>query len=251
MMQPDEMKLLAGAEFNRILSADPVLKELEAAKYDEGAEFLALLAVLQISGIGIRIGNLPIQEMLTPAKWALLDIFKSPFLRGGTVSTADADLFLYILAQPDLRCMALALHEIPGAASGYSAATGLSFESVCAEIKSVIHVAFLPFGMLPPCEPAEGSSHFDAMWLTNLCGIAARESNERVSHVYWHMSLTEVCCHYVNYRRRECADGDKIRRRPDSETTARIEARVDELAKEFLREKSDLPDGLDESDKKH
>ena len=65
------------------------------------------------------------------------------------------------------------------------------------------------------------------------------------------MSLTEVCCHYVNYRRRECADGDKVRRRPDSETTARIEARVDELAKEFLREKSDLPDGLDESDKKH
>ncbi len=138
MMQPDEMKLLAGAEFNRILSADPVLKELEAAKYDEGAEFLALLAVLQIGGLGIRIGNLPVREVLTPAKWALLDIFKSPFLRGGTVSTADADLFLYILAQPDLRCMALALHEIPGAASGYSAATGLNFESVCAEIKSVV-----------------------------------------------------------------------------------------------------------------
>ena len=52
-MSPDEMMRLAGAEFNRILSADPVLKELEAAKYDEGAEFLALLAVLQISGIGI------------------------------------------------------------------------------------------------------------------------------------------------------------------------------------------------------
>ena len=67
-MSPDEMMRLAGAEFNRILSADPVLKELEAAKYDEGAEFLALLAVLQISGIGIRIGNLPIREMLTPAK---------------------------------------------------------------------------------------------------------------------------------------------------------------------------------------
>lgn len=92
MMQPDEMKLLAGAEFNRILSADPVLKELEAAKYDEGAEFQALLAVLQIDGIGIRIGNLQVRDALTPAKWALLDIFRSPFLRGGTVSTADADL---------------------------------------------------------------------------------------------------------------------------------------------------------------
>ena len=32
---------------------------------------------------------------------------------------------------------------------------------------------------------------------------------------------------------------DKVRRRPDSETTARIEARVDELAEHFLKEKSE------------
>ena len=131
-------------------------------------------------------------------------------------------------------------------ASGYSAATGLPFESLCAEIHAMIRVAFLPFSMLPPCGTTE-ESRFDAMWLTNLCGIAARETNEKISDVYWRMSLTEVCCHYVNYRRRECADGDKIRRRPDLETIERIEARVDELAEKFLREKPDGSGGETET----
>ena len=245
-MEQRNFRRLSGAEFNRILAADPVLRELESVKYDEGAEFLALLSVLQFEGIGVRIGNLPVKEPLTAAKWVILDLFRSPFLRGGPVSTSDTDLFLYLLAQPNLRGIALALHEFPGAASGYSAATGLQFESLCAEIHGMIRVAFLPFSMLPPCGTTE-ESRFDAMWLTNLCGIAARETNEKISDVYWRMSLTEVCCHYVNYRRRECADGDKIRRRPDLETIERIEARVDELAEKFLREKPDGSGGETET----
>ena len=100
-MEQRNFRRLSGAEFNRILAADPVLRELESVKYDEGAEFLALLSVLRFEGIGVRIGNLPVKEPLTAAKWVILDLFRSPFLRGGPVSTSDTDLFLYLLAQPE------------------------------------------------------------------------------------------------------------------------------------------------------
>lgn len=52
---------------------------------------------------------------------------------------------------------------------------------------------------------------YDAVWCAGLAGVAAREANVSVRECLYDMSMFAVCAYFVSWRRRESADGVKIR----------------------------------------
>ena len=236
MRTPEENRRLACKEFNRILKNDPVLRELESRIYDKGAETRILLATM---GLGRwNIGRLPVLP-LTAAKWAFLWILDNGFIQDrDPVTPEDVDTFLFVLSNPDLRKLALPLHAVPGAASGFAEVTGLSEEEVLREIRSVIRDAFRPLELVPwGGVPEEEPPKYDALWLTRICGIAAEGSGMKADEVCHDMPLAAVCCHFVNHLMAESVDPGKFQRDPDKETLAAMDARFDILADEFLKRK--------------
>ena len=147
-----------------------------------------LLDAIGLVGGG-KIGSLNVMP-LTAAKWGFLWGIENPLvardLPAETVSTvSDMDVFLFVLALRDLRKLTISFSELPGAASGYAAATGLAPEDVVREIHQVKQSAFHAFEMLPEVSGDGDSPHYDADWLTLLTGIAAREMQlpaDRVMH---------------------------------------------------------------------
>lgn len=227
-----ELQRLAGAEFNRILTGDQELKQLESLKYDKMAETRVLLEIL---GGNYCIGLLPVRP-LTAAKWAFLWMLENHYATGGAIRTIDLDVALYVLSVPDLRKVSCGLADLPAAASGYATATGLSPEEVCRGVHSMIRTAFHPLAMLPPSATADDdeAALYDGLWVTRVAGIAARESGMPFDRCLHEMSLSCVCCLYINWLRRESLKPGEIRRRPDAEIEERITRRVGKLADEFL-----------------
>lgn len=229
---PDELALLAGAEFNRILAEDPVLAELEARKYDQSMDSHALL---EIMGVGtFRIGKLPVRPM-TAAKWAFLWMLRSPFVcHQGKAAVQDLDVLLYILACPDLRTQNIALSDIPAAASGYSAAPAQTIAETVQDAQMLIRSAFYPLSLLPPAAHiSDGDPVYDGVWVTRIAGIAARESGHAYMYCLHEMSLSACCAFYANWRARE--DGTELRRHNSAETEAAIRERIEELTLQFLK----------------
>lgn len=230
---PDELKRLAGVEFNSLLQNDPVLKKLESLKYDKRGHTCALLEVL---GLGeFRIGELPVLP-LTAAKWAFLWILGNGFVSDlsdqSDLSDVDLDVMLYILSLPDLSEIRCALHEIPAAASKYHLAPGLPMADVIREINTMIAQSFLPLAMLPNTQSSSEEIYFDEMWLTAVAGCAARESGESLAYCMHKMSLSTVFALFVNYRRRESSE--KIAYPVPAEVEKQIADRIGQLGREFL-----------------
>ena len=96
-----------------------------------------------------------------------------------------------------------------------------------------------PLSQPPAAEQAEESPRFDAQWLTRICAIAAHECNETLERVMFDMTLSTVCCLFVNYAQRQSAEPHRFRRRPNEKLAAKISARIDQLSEEFLSDKSD------------
>lgn len=232
---PDDYRILAGEGFNALLAQDAELKRLDGLKYDKTLESRFLMEVL---GVGdFRVGKLPIRP-LTAAKWAFLWMLESPFAIGGAPGATDIDVILYVLSAWDLRDMAVAPHEIPAAASGYRFATGIPLEEVLADVRQIVHTAFLPLEMLPvSADTSTEPERFDGIWVTHVAGLAARESGMPFTYCLHRMSLAAVCGFFITWRRREGVDADQIRRRPSADIEAQISARVDALATEFLSKK--------------
>ena len=236
MDEKEKLKLLASKEFNAVLAGDHILRELKNSAFDRPAETAILLDALGLSGIS-RIGTLPVRP-LTAARWAFLWAIKSPFVENGTPTAADADVALYVFSRWDLReDMTVTLSGIPAAAAGLTAATGLPVDTVCREIALRIRNAFLPLAMQQSAgsaDPEDTPPVFDLDWLTRIGGIAAREGNMTFPDCIHLMPLSALCALYVNYRRREGADGAEIARRLPDTVLDEIDRRIDALAEEFL-----------------
>ena len=235
-MSPEDLTRLASKEFSAILSADPVIRELRASLIDRQDTIPATFDALLLSG-GDRIGDLPVLP-LTAAKWAFLWIIESPFVTGkNSISETDLDLFLFVLSCPDLRQLRIPLTQLPAEAGQYLQATALSPEQVIGEIQSIIKHAFSPLTMLPKSDSAPEEVFYDGAWLAWIASIAVKESGMPYDRVIHGFPLALVCLLYVVWRRREGLDGDKIKRPQNGEIVDRINARVEELGKEFLARK--------------
>lgn len=233
-MSPEELNRLASKEFSDLLAADPVIRDLRSRLTDRKDAVPTAFDALLMSG-GDRIGNLPVLP-LTAAKWTFLWICGNPFVSSGRISEEDVNIFLYVLACPDLRKLNFPVTSLAVKARDYSAATGLDINQVIREIQSVVNTAFSALSMLPRSDGGDsGEALFDSVWLSWIASIAVRESGLPYDRVIHELPLSLVCNFYVSWRRRECIDGDKIHRSQSSEIIDRITARVDELGKQFLQ----------------
>ena len=234
-MTPEDLKRLASREFSAVLAADRVIRELRASLVDRKDTIPAAFDALLLTGCG-RVGNLPVLP-LTAAKWAFLWIVDSPFVtgNGNRFSVTDLDIFLFVLACRDLRTLDFPLTRLPVEARGCTAATGMDAEQAMGEIQSVIRAAFSPLAMLPSSNAEAGEVFYDGAWLAWIASIAVRESGMPYDRVIHDLPLSLVCNLFVARYRREGADGDKIRRPQNGEILDRINARVEELGKEFLK----------------
>ena len=228
-----ELTLLSGEEFNSILAKDEILAELEKKKYDPVKEMNILLEVLSI--VTYRIGALPVQP-LTAAKFAFLSLLKSPFIHGGECTMADLDLVLYILSCPDLRELNCEIPALPAAASGFAEAAALPLREAIEDVKELFSTSFHLLSLLPDQkQEKDDPGGYDALWLTFLTSLAARESGMDLMTCMHSMSLSSLCALYVNYCKRESTFADSIRRRLPEDVQSAIDARVDFLAEEFLK----------------
>ena len=232
MYTADELRLLAGPEFNQILAEDPVLADLESRKYNRAMDSHVLL---EIMGVGtFRIGDLPVRP-LTAAKWAFLWMLQSPFVCQGKATAQDLDVLLYILACPDLRSLNIPLSDIPAAASGYSAAPAQPVSETVQDAQTLIMSAFHPLALLPASgHTSDKTPAYDGIWVTRIAGIAARESGHNYMFCLHDLSLSACCAFYANWRARE--EGKELRPHNSTETESAINARVEELTKQFLTE---------------
>lgn len=244
MITPDELRRLATPEFNRILAADPVLAALQRESRQGSVEKANLLDALDLSG-NLTIGNLPVRP-LTAAKLALLWIVENALIPGAEndATITDYDVFLYVLSRMDLRedisCASLA--GLPAEASGLSLATGLPPEDLTAQCRTMIRKALRPLSMMP-LDDADGNDEqpptYDLDWITRVCGIAARESNQPFELCLHRMPLALVSAFYVDHTRRNAANGNEVKKRPDTVLANAIDARIDELAKDFLNDRTE------------
>ena len=233
-MSPEELIRLASKEFSEILAADPVLKDLRARLVSRSDFIPGTFDALLLTG-GDRIGELPVLP-LTAAKWAFLWIVESPFVTGkNTVSETDLDLFLFVLSCPDLRKLHVPLSQLPAEAASFAAAAALPPEQLLQEIRQVINAAFSPLAMLPHSGSDPEEVFYDGAWLAWIASIAVKESGMPYDRVIHELPLSLLCQLYVAWRRREGIDGDKIRRPQNGKTLDQIQARVDELGKEYLK----------------
>lgn len=238
----EQLRALAGPEFNARLAADPELAELQRHLHDRDNVIPGVLAAMMMQP-GQRIGSLPVRS-LTAAKWAFLWMLKNvlvvpegnPGGTGGvqTISQSELDVFLFVLSREDLRNIDIPLASIPGAASGYAAATGLEPERLMAELRAVIEDAFEPLSMLPPSGGGSGEMSFDGSWLAWIGGVAARESLLPYDRCIHELPLSLVCDFFVSWRKRESVDGDKIKRPPRADIMEKISARIEEMSEEYL-----------------
>ena len=221
--------LANSAEFQKLLAEDPVLKELEASKFDPDADLHSLWEMFR--GL-FFIGQTPIQP-LTPALWAFLwgigNAYAHDFEK---ITDSDTDVFFFLLAH-GLRKLDFTPSELPGKAAGFCASQGFSYEAAVRELVQVINEAFRPYEMCPKVKGAgDEAPHYDALWLAGLCSIVAQETNEPASEIMFSMPLSAANYYFVNRARREDPKSG-IRRRTPGEVNKAIWERVMALAEQF------------------
>lgn len=233
MMTADDLRRLASPEFNRILAGDPILSDLRSRTGYENYDRRNVLEAIGLSG-QLQIGALPVRP-LTIAKVALLWVLDNALLPGAknTHSDCDLDVFLFVISRVSLQDLAVrSLSDIPAAASGYSAAAALPPADLLAAVREYLQAAFLPLAVLP--QTGDGTAAYDLDWLTRVTGIAARESGEPFEYCLHRLPLCCACALYVQWRLRECRTDD-ICHRPSEEVSSAIDARINELAREYLQ----------------
>ena len=232
-LTPDELRTLADSPaFQTLVASDPELDRLEAMQYRKDDEHSALQETL-FRPCG-KIGNLSVMP-LSPARWSLLWRYDSPYVRGGTVRTADIELFLLLLSL-DLRPGGPFPDALPHRARGICRRAGLPFGELHNQLLDRVRIAFLPLKLLPPPAPDTASDpvRFDAEWLNRICSAASVRTNTPMENVIFFMSLNQVCWQYVNMLR-ERLGSQIVRRRPDSELARAMLLRVYELGKDYLK----------------
>ena len=230
LSNPDLIELASDPAFQAIIASDPELDRLEAEAYDEQREFFALNWFLGLAPV--KVGKLPLHQ-LTPGRWAFLWAIGNGYARKETVTVADADVFLYIMAK-DLRDLGCDVPEIPKKAAGMAAAAGLSFEQAHDEIVYLIKVAFLPLQMLPRDKRDDlRSSKFDVEWLADLISVVTKESGEPARYIMHEMPLTAACA-YVITARKAVDTKREVRRRTEGEIAEEIMDRSYELGSQYL-----------------
>lgn len=226
--QEKMMRAMLDEEFQQILKNDPILDELEKAKYDAQSSFFELMMILSktftVSGVVV--------SCITPAIWAYLYAIASPYATGEECHEIDTDIMLYLLHN--------GIHSIDNdlidKADGFCSSHGLDYRTAEADLKTLIYLSFRPLEMIPTTSSNQNGekARYDADWLTHLASVVCPLTGKSSDEVIYDMSLTE-CYYYCIQKARETDVAGNIRRRNSDEVNELIYRRTMELGKEYLK----------------
>ena len=225
----DMMRAMLDGEFQDILKNDPILDELEKAKYDPQTSFFELMMVLSktftVSGVVV--------SCITPAIWSYLYAIGSPYATEGKVNEIDTDIMLYLLHN-GIRSVDKNIIEN---ANGFCSSHNIDYATAEADLKMLIYLSFRPLEMLPRVTQDNSEKmRFDADWLTHVISVVCPLTNKTSEEVIYDMSLTE-CMYYLIQRARENDAKGEIRRRNSDEINEAMYIRTMELGKEYWKER--------------
>ena len=220
-------------EFEKILSNDAVLDELERMKYNKCDEYFQFLFSTQNL---FNINHISIQP-ITPAIWCFLWILENAYtLRKKDITNDDTDMFLYIITHGIKNLNAGSLTDLYQKSKGFCKNNGLDYEEARADLKTLVALSFKPLEMLPSINTASSDDNiFDVDWLLRLCGIVAKKTNYTIDYVMYQMSLNTCYYYYVDYQREFDTKG-LIKKHSDGEINKAIWERTIELAEDYYRE---------------
>lgn len=226
----EKIFLAGSAEFQELISKDPVLDELDRERINREDEFFS---VCEFLGSPLLVGGLPIQP-ITPAIWSFLwSIGNAYAFRGPKVIEWDTDIFLRLL-NAGFRGITGTKDEILRESKGFCRANGADPEAAEADLFDLIQKAFRPLAMLPasmirnPSEPPA----FDADWLLNISSIAAQRANMPIREAAFNLPLS-TCFYLWIGKLRENDLNNSIRPRTSEELAKEYYLRVEELGKTF------------------
>jgi len=228
----DEEKifLAASAEFQQILSDDPLLDELDRARIDTSEEFFS---VCEFLGSPLTVCGLTVQPV-TPALWAFLwSIENSYAYRAHTIIEWDTDIFLRLLHE-GFRRIEGTKDEIIGSSRGYCRKMGVDPDAARTDLLDLVRRTFRPLAMLPPAMISSTSepAAFDADWLISISSVAAVMANMKIRDAAFNLPLSSCYWLWIS-RLREHDDKNKIRRRTSDELAKEYFTRVEEIGKTF------------------
>jgi hypothetical protein len=221
----DMMQAMLDDDFQTILENDPVLDELEKAKYDPQTSFFELMMILSktftVDGVVV--------SCITPAIWAYLYSIGSPYATDGDVHEIDTDIMLYVLHN-GIRSVDRNLID---KANGFCASHRIDPQTAEADLKMLIYLSFRPLEMLPHASTqSDEKVRFDADWLTHLVSIVCPLVGKTSDEVIYDTSVCE-CMYYMIQRARENDAKGEIRRRNSDEINEAVYIRTMELGREY------------------
>ena len=222
------MRAMLDEGFQQILKDDPILDELEKAKYDAQSSFFELMMILSktftVSGVVV--------SCITPAIWAYLYAIGSPYATGEECHEIDTDIMLYLLHN--------GIHSIDSdiidKANGFCASHNIDYRTAEADLKTLIYLSFRPLEMVPVSTSNQSGekARYDADWLTHLASVVCPLVGKTSDEVIYDMSLTE-CYYYCIHKARETDVAGNIRRRNSDEVNELIYRRTMELGEEYVK----------------
>lgn len=226
--QEKMMRAMLDEEFQTVLKNDPVLDELEKAKYDAQSSFFELMMILSktftVSGVVV--------SCITPAIWAYLYAIGSPYATGEECHEIDTDIMLYLLHN--------GIHSIDSDiienANGFCSSHDIDPKTAEADLKTLIYLSFRPLEMIPVSSSNQSGekARYDADWLTHLASVVCPLTGKTSDEVIYDMSLTE-CYYYLIQKARETDVAGNIRRRNSDEVNELIYKRTMELGEEYAK----------------
>lgn len=225
--QEKMMRAMLEEEFQNVLKNDPILDELEKAKYDPQSSFFELMMILSktftVSGVVV--------SCITPAIWSYLYAIGSPYATGEDCHEIDTDIMLYLLHN-GIHCID---NDLIDKANGFCSSHGMDYRTAEADLKTLIYLSFRPLEMIPVSTSNQSEkARYDADWLTHLASVVCPFTGKTSDEVIYDMSLTE-CYYYCIQKARETDVAGNIRRRNSDEVNELIYRRTMELGEEYVK----------------
>lgn len=232
--ESEMLRAMLDDDFQRILSEDEVISELEQTKYDPKINYFELMMclskVFRIDGVSVA--------CLTPAVWAFLYAIGSPYATDGEITELDTDIVMHLLHGG----IKAADSDLVERASGFCAAHGIDPKSAEADLKTLIYLSFRPLEMLAPIShQADEKPRYDLDWLTHIVSVVSPLTGRTSDAVIYDTSICE-CMYYCVQQARQYDYKHEIRRRDSLETQAEIYERTMELGRQYWERKRAVDD---------
>lgn len=238
----DWRSLSANQAFQSALETDPELRRLDAARRnpdDDRHELSALIG----GAFVLTAGDMTlILNPVTAGQIALLALLESPLLTGSVKATGfQIETALYILIKGKAAAM-LTPDSLTLTATKFFAAAGpLDYAEIGKDIRHLLHIAELPYVMLPrssdPSDRSDSSdsvfSLYSADWLSGLVARVSGVTNLQPDQIIWELPMSAAAAYDIQYRRFVLRQANIRRRSTNAEAVEGYHNRLHELAVEF------------------